>query len=1427
MKRYLLFVLAALTAGFAQANLIGLESEVYTESPYGTVYRVYATFDSPTDELVAVYALESAPMELSVTTAFYQDAVGGVLGNTINPAFFGAFPSLEYDSWFSIGSSDSNGTSDIQQVGMDDAFASFEAGSGFILDAFVGGSFFLIPDVSTDAEAGDDGRVLIGQFTTDGIVNLTVNLQWDDLDTNTSNSEGVSISFPFVAQPGCTNPSADNYNSSASEDDGSCTFGDGLVSGLSYETIAVNPMGDGQNTYRLYADLTPEAAEATAVYGTDTEPWELASSSADGFYNDAVGSDFGGSVNPLFYAAFPNLAFDSWFTIGAAPGDADGLNSAFDAALTSISDFNTGGDFVVNTFIGGSIFIVPGANAQGVPVNGKVLIGQFTTSGIVDAVVNIQVRDQAQESHYAEGITLTFPQVGVGCMDSTACNYDPLAELDNGSCSVNDDCGVCGGNNSTCGGCTDSAACNYDSSSTIDDGSCAVNDECGVCGGSGIADGACDCAGNVLDDCGVCGGGGIADGACDCAGNVLDECGVCGGGGIADGNCDCEGNQLDVCGLCGGDGTTCGGCTDSSACNYDSSAVIDSGSCAYDDQCGVCDGDNSSCGGCTDSSACNFDSEAVVDDGSCSVLDDCEVCGGDGTSCFGCMNPEAENYDSSALFDDGTCSWGDGLCTGLSYEVVSSNPLGTGATTYRLYANLSADAAEVTAVYGTDVNPWELASSSPDGFYNDAVGSDFGGSVNPLFYAAFPNLEFDSWFTIGAEPGDADGLNSAFDSALTSLNDFNTGGDFVVNTFVGGSIFVVPGANAQGVPEDGRVLLGQFTTSGQVNALVNIQIRDQAQDSHYALGVSLTFPQVGVGCMDPTACNYDPLAELDNGSCSVNDECDVCGGNNSTCAGCTDSSACNYDSSATFDDGSCSVNDECGVCGGDGIADGDCDCAGNVLDDCGVCGGGGIADGTCDCAGNVLDECGVCGGGGIADGECDCDGSQLDVCGICGGDGTTCGGCTDSSACNYDPSAIIDSGSCAYDDECGVCGGDNSSCGGCTDSSACNYDSEAVIDDGSCSSDDACGVCGGDGTSCFGCTNLDAQNYDASALYDDGSCSWGDGLATGLSYEVVSSDPLGNGATTYRLYADLTADAAEVTAVYGTDVNPWSITSSSSNGFYNDAVGADFGGSVNPLFYSAFPNLEFDSWFTIGAAPGDADGLNSAFDSALSSLNDFNTGGDFVVNTFVGGSIFVVPGANAQGVPVDGRVLLGQFTTSGQVNAIVNIQIRDQAQDSHYAEGMTLTFPSCTDVDVCGVCGGDNSSCSGCTNPNAVNYDAGALSDDGSCVIFGCTNPNAENFNAEATDDDGSCIAEGCTYASADNYDAGNSSDDGSCVFSGCTNEEAENFNALANNDDGSCVTEPCTGGSCPFDTNGDGEIGSADLLDFLIAYGATCEDLQ
>jgi hypothetical protein len=46
----------------------------------------------------------------------------------------------------------------------------------------------------------------------------------------------------------------------------------------------------------------------------------------------------------------------------------------------------------------------------------------------------------------------------------------------------------------------------------------------------------------------------------------------------------------------------------------------------------------------------------------------------------------------------------------------------------------------------------------------------------------------------------------------------------------------------------------------------------------------------------------------------------------------------------------------------------------------------------------------------------------------------------------------------------------------------------------------------------------------------------------------------------------------------------------------------------------------------------------------------------------------------------------------------------------------------------------------GCTDPAAVNYDAAATADDGSCDYLGCTNPTATNYDSTATIDDGSCV---------------------------------------------------------------------------------------
>ena len=81
----------------------------------------------------------------------------------------------------------------------------------------------------------------------------------------------------------------------------------------------------------------------------------------------------------------------------------------------------------------------------------------------------------------------------------------------------------------------------------------------------------------------------------------------------------------------------------------------------------------------------------------------------------------------------------------------------------------------------------------------------------------------------------------------------------------------------------------------------------------------------------------------------------------------------------------------------------------------------------------------------------------------------------------------------------------------------------------------------------------------------------------------------------------------------------------------------------------------------------------------------------------------------------------------------------------------------------------------------------------------------------------------GCTYSNASNYLPYATIDDGSCGFAGCTSPQANNYQMSATEDDGSCEFEDCVS-TCPGDLDGDGTVGTPDLLALLSSFGLSCE---
>lgn len=359
MKRLLLGVLVACCSTLAYSQATEIVVETYAENigmtgttdltGYNT-YRVFVKFASDQDFLTAVYGDVDFPTKIQGGNNFFNSTLGTLNNESYNPVLFGSFPDLEYDSFITIGMDGPAVTDDgeaaINAVGDPSAnwIPQFDPGGGatgsdIIIDTQTGGSWFpLYPN--SNAYAGADSLVMIGQFTTDttlyGVISIATFVGGVQ-----SNDSLVTIPFSSVADAvfGCTDSNATNYDMGANEDNGSCVYSCDypatqlMVTGTSSSSVSCSGYSDG------FASVTVSGGQGSLTYSNGT------SSNATGLFSGVVAGDLtitvtdnvGCSVEAMVSVDSPEV-----LNVMASLSDPISCNGESDAVLSGNSTGGTG-----------------------------------------------------------------------------------------------------------------------------------------------------------------------------------------------------------------------------------------------------------------------------------------------------------------------------------------------------------------------------------------------------------------------------------------------------------------------------------------------------------------------------------------------------------------------------------------------------------------------------------------------------------------------------------------------------------------------------------------------------------------------------------------------------------------------------------------------------------------------------------------------------------------------------------------------------------------------------------------------------------------------------------------------------------------------------------------------------------------------------
>jgi hypothetical protein len=428
---------------------------------------------------------------------------------------------------------------------------------------------------------------------------------------------------------------------------------------------------------------------------------------------------------------------------------------------------------------------------NGVRVDLSVAGGGLSQAGTVSFIANagdligfgIESVDGCCGDGYAKFFNFTYPTLICGCTDAAACNYDPIATYDDGSC--------------TFPGCTDSGANNYDPLAGCDDGSC-----CNAYTWYTL----------------VVGGGSFPS---EISWTVSNEDGELASGGAPSTTFLCYGFQSCLTIFENdsfGDGWNGGTWTLlDDADNVVSSGTLEGGSSGSDPMVGACTA------GCINPFACNFDAAADVDDGSCTYP--------------GCTDTNACNYYSIDVCDDGSCVYDDDDCTG-SCVAYNGSPNGIGFTSAYGPGNWN-----ITTVGNGNANMSNssLILEGTNEFYEpDGDGfSVSGNSEATIIVAATGNFSFD--WDYSTNDGDTYEIAYYINGVRTDLT-------------------IVGNGNIQG----GSVAF--FANEGDVIGF-GIESTDGCCGDGHAHFYNFLYPLPSCGCTDPNACNYDASADFDNGCC--------------------------------------------------------------------------------------------------------------------------------------------------------------------------------------------------------------------------------------------------------------------------------------------------------------------------------------------------------------------------------------------------------------------------------------------------------------------------------------------------------------------------------------------------------------------------------